>query len=52
MRPLTSCEENILFIDAHGIDDGIVALKVLHESTLGTLPLFDAACATTGKGKL
>lgn len=49
---LTAREQNILLIDAHSVDYGIVALKVLHESSLGTLPLLDTSRAATGEGEL
>lgn len=49
---LTSCEKDILLIDAHGVDDGIMTLEILHERALRALPLLDAPRATTSKGKL
>lgn len=49
---LTSCEEDILLVDAHGVDDGVVTLEILHKSALGALPLLHAPRAAAGKGEL
>ena len=45
-------EHDVVFVDGDGVDDGVVALEVLHEGALGTLPLLDAAGASASKGEL
>ena len=45
-------EEDVVLVDAQGVDDGVVAVEVLHEGAFGAFPLLDAAGAAAGKGPL
>lgn len=40
---IAATEEDVIFIDGEGVDDGVVAVEVLHEGTLGAFPLLDGA---------
>jgi hypothetical protein len=44
-------EEDVVFVDGEGVDDGIMAVKVLHEGAFGALPLLDRAGAGGSKGE-
>lgn len=44
-------EEDVVLVYSERVDNGVVALEVLHEVALGTLPLLDAACAGAGEGE-
>ena len=43
-------EEDVVFVDAEGVDDGVLTVEILHEGTLGAFPLLDAAGAAAGEG--
>lgn len=47
----TTRKENIITINTHSVNNGIMALKVLHESALWTFPLLNAATAARCKGE-
>ena len=45
-------EEDVVFIDGEGVDDGVVAVEVLHKGAFGAFPLFDGPGAAGGEGEL
>lgn len=52
-RPVVSTrKQHVLVVDRQGVDNGVVAVKVLHEGSLGALPLLDAPCAACCEGEL
>lgn len=45
-------EEHVVFVDAERVDDGVLAVEILHEGAFGTFPLLDAVCAAAGERPL
>lgn len=48
---VASREEDIVFVDGEGVDDGVVAFEVLHELSFGAEPLFYLAWGGGGGGE-
>ncbi len=44
-------EEDVVFVDSEAVDDGVVALEVLHKGPFGALPLLDGSGAAGGEGE-